>query len=191
MILKNLCWVYENSLPKHICNNIINYCLNKRTTKRGMVKHPTAQKTRDSFVVWNPEVWIKNIVMRYIVDANKKAGWNFDIEECEDIQFTIYKPKQHYDWHYDAGEEPYPKGNKHVGRTRKISASVILNSEYKGGDFLFNFRNEPDPTITRKIKNKNHGTVIVFPSHARHKVDKVTKGMRYSLVCWSLGKPFK
>ena len=35
------------------------------------------------------------------------------------------------------------------------------------------------------------GSVIVFPSFVWHRVKPVTKGVRYSLVMWNLGYPFK
>jgi|TARA_R100000030_G_scaffold81068_2_gene63813 predicted 2-oxoglutarate/Fe(II)-dependent dioxygenase YbiX len=190
MLLKNESWMYPNSLPEHICSDIIKYCLNKKNIERGTVRDNSISKIRNSFVVWNDEPWLKNTVMHYIKDANKNAGWNFDIETCEDIQFTIYGGDQHYDWHVDAGDEVYQTG-KHKGLIRKISASILLNNNYEEGDFLFNFRNGNNPNLTHKIKEKSVGTAIVFPSHIRHKVSKVKKGKRYSLVCWSLGKAFK
>jgi PKHD-type hydroxylase len=190
MFLKNENWVYPNSLPKNICFNIIKYCLNKKNIKKGTVRNGSFQKIRNSFVVWNDERWLKNTIMHYIMDANKNAGWNFNIEDCEDIQFTIYGGDQHYDWHCDSNDEVYQVG-RFKGLIRKISASILLNDDYEEGDFLFNFRNGENPNLEQKIKEKSAGTAIVFPSHIRHKVSKVTKGKRYSLVCWSLGKPFK
>mgnify|MGYP003644774798 FL=1 len=190
MFLKNKNWVYPNSLPKNICSNIIKYCLNKKNIKKGTVRDGSIQKIRNSFVVWNDERWLKNTIMHYIMDANKNAGWNFNIEDCEDIQFTIYGGDQHYDWHCDSNDEVYQMG-RFKGLIRKISASILLNDDYEEGDFLFNFRNGENPNLEQKIKEKSAGTAIVFPSHIRHKVSKVTKGKRYSLVCWSLGKPFK
>ena len=35
------------------------------------------------------------------------------------------------------------------------------------------------------------GSIIVFPSFLWHRVKPVTKGVRYSLVVWNLGYPFK
>ena len=32
--------------------------------------------------------------------------------------------------------------------------------------------------------------MIIFPSNTWHKVDKITKGIRKSLVGWVVGKPF-
>jgi PKHD-type hydroxylase len=190
MFLKHVNIVYDKSLPKHICSNIIKFCLEKQNIKKGTTRDSSSQKIRNSYVVWNNETWIKNIVMKYILDANKKLNWNFDISSCEDIQFTIYGQDQHYDWHMDSNDSSYQQG-KFKGLIRKISASILLNDNFEGGDFLFNFRNEEDPNIISTVRGKNAGTAIVFPSHIRHKVTPVSKGTRYSLVCWSLGKPFK
>jgi len=35
------------------------------------------------------------------------------------------------------------------------------------------------------------GSIVVFPSYVFHRVTPVTRGTRYSLVCWSVGKPFR
>ena len=66
--------------------------------------------------------------------------------------------------------------------------------EYEGGELEFDFRqNDPDkkrkPKIAKEIAPK--GSIIVFPSFVWHRVKPVTKGLRYSLVNWNLGWPFK
>jgi predicted 2-oxoglutarate/Fe(II)-dependent dioxygenase YbiX len=58
---------------------------------------------------------------------------------------------------------------------------------------MFDFCNSKDrkTEIFHSKDILSRGTVIVFPSFVWHKVAPVTKGTRYSLVNWSLGKPFK
>lgn len=87
----------------------------------------------------------------------------------------------------------YTNNEKMVGKIRKISVTVSLNdsSEYEGGDLQFDLgphRTDRYHTCT-EIRPK--GSVIVFPSHLYHQVTPVTSGIRYSLVCWNLGDPFK
>lgn len=143
---------------------------------------------RNSHVVWNKEPWINNLVMQYIRNANKESGWNFHIDENEDIQFTIYGKDQYYDWHIDSWDKPYTKS----GKIRKLSASILLNDGFEGGEFQFNLRDKDHENNIFSIEDsKNTGTVIVFPSHILHKVNEVTAGTRYSLVCWALGNQFK
>ena len=121
-------------------------------------------------------------------DANQRAGWNFDIENSEDTQFTIYNKDQYYDWHVDQDLDPYQQG-VYKGLTRKISLSVSLNDEskYEAGDFKFGYNYKE--TTCKELKQK--GTVVVFPSFIHHKVEPVKKGVRYSIVKWFLGKSFK
>ena len=68
---------------------------------------------------------------------------------------------------------------------RKLSITIILSdpTQYDGGEFIF--ENGEDEIF------KNQGTVIVFPSFIRHRVNSVTKGIRYSLVNWFIGPAFK
>jgi PKHD-type hydroxylase len=67
---------------------------------------------------------------------------------------------------------------------RKISASLLLNdgSDYEGGDLII---------LDEIAKNKKQGTIIVFPSFMAHSVTPVTKGIRYTAVCWMNGPKWK
>jgi Uncharacterized iron-regulated protein len=38
---------------------------------------------------------------------------------------------------------------------------------------------------------RKQGSMIVFPSFQKHSVQKITKGTRYSLVAWFLGRPWR
>jgi PKHD-type hydroxylase len=72
--------------------------------------------------------------------------------------------------------------------------SLSDDKEYKGGDFEIDFRNkDPDKkSNTRVIKEiRPKGSIVVFPSDLWHRVKPITKGVRYSLVIWNLGWPFK
>ena len=69
---------------------------------------------------------------------------------------------------------------------RKLSITVQLSdpSDYEGGDLQFLITREP---VTAK---REKGNAIVFPSFMIHQVKPVTKGVRYSLVCWCSGPAF-
>ena len=191
MILNEYSWIFKNSLPKHICEHIIKYALNKAIVK-GTTGDRNKGNIRNSHVVWNNEPWINDLLMQYIRAANQDAGWNFNIDDNENVQFTIYDKDQYYSWHVDAWEKPYGKSSKYPGKIRKLSASILLNDDFEGGDFEFNLRNHDHENNIFPINHsKNTGTVIVFPSHILHRVNKVTAGTRYSLVCWALGKQFQ
>ena len=43
--------------------------------------------------------------------------------------------------------------------------------------------------ICKEIRPK--GSMVIFPSFVWHRVKPVTKGSRYSLVIWNLGRPFQ
>ena len=71
---------------------------------------------------------------------------------------------------------------------RKLSFTLCLNDEFEGGDFnIWDAHPKTEKSNIKKIKLKK-GEMLVFPSHLWHKVDKVTKGTRKSLVGWVVGK---
>jgi PKHD-type hydroxylase len=74
--------------------------------------------------------------------------------------------------------------------------SILLNdgSEFKGGNLEFDFRDTNDIKDNKPLTFLNarkKGTLVVFPSFIWHRVTPVTFGTRYSLVMWSLGKPYR
>lgn len=66
---------------------------------------------------------------------------------------------------------------------RKLTSIMLINDpdEFEGGTLHM----WDDNTIYRT--DFEMGDLIVFPSYVRHVVKPVTKGVRYSLVMWSLG----
>lgn len=210
MNLKHHYWFFTQALPKKTCDEIIKYGLTKNkqlaiTGGADITKLKGAKKKkaildlktkRDSNVVWIEEKWLYDLIQPYVHIANQNAGWNFEWDRSEAVQFTIYKKNQYYGWHCDSWTDVYKNTNEHFdGKIRKLSVSISLNdsSEFSGGGLEFDLRNR-DPginTITECTEIKERGTVVVFPSFLWHRVKPIIKGTRYSLVMWSLGKPFK
>jgi PKHD-type hydroxylase len=211
MNLENQYWVFDKALPERYCDHLIKYGNQQKESLAltgGLSKKAdngeelndeeikNLKKKRDSNIVWLEDKWIYRLIHPYIHVANKNAGWNFQWDFSEACQFTKYKLNQYYDWHCDSWEKAYENDNKNVNyrnKIRKLSVTCQLTdeSEYVGGELEFQFRNKDDPTLTvEATESKKKGTIIVFPSHIWHRVKPVTSGNRYSLVIWSLGKPF-
>lgn len=154
-------------------------------------------KTRNSRIAWiEPMRWMNIWFHELMWDANKAAGWNFDIDEGEPYQFTKYTEGQFYGWHQDVA--PHGADGWKDGLSRKLSLVVSLTdpSEYEGGQLEIVSPNlSPVVKLEKKTFSEpqwlNRGTVIVFPSDNWHQVKKVTKGTRYSLVTWFRGKDFR
>ena len=208
MNLGNYYYYFQSALPPIICDDIIKYGLDQQEqlALTGVYEEDEEltkeqlkdlSKKRKSNVVWMDDKWIYKEIQPYINLANAEAGWNFDWDWSESIQFTKYKENQFYDWHCDSWHKPYDKPDdphRH-GKIRKLSVTVSLSdeTEYEGGDFEFDFRNndgeKTQPSVCKEIRPK--GSIVVFPSFVWHRVKPVTSGTRYSLVMWNLGRPFR
>ena len=211
MRFKNDYWHFPSALTPRFCDEVIKYASSKKETmaKTGIysakklskeeIKH--LKRNRDADVVWLEDPWIYRELHPFVKEANKKAGWNFEWDRSEPIQFTKYKQNQYYDWHTDENYKPYDRDINHpeYGKIRKLSMTCQLTdgSEYQGGELEFDFRNYTPHTRDESkhlIKCKEilpKGSIIVFPSSSWHRIKPVTKGIRYSLVLWHLGYPFK
>ncbi len=174
---------------------------------------------RASKVAWLADEQTLGYIKPFVKSANEQAGWRLDLRSCEMIQFTKYGLNQHYHWHIDGqcdhlaakvfsnGEEydkrglPMPINEtsfpEHVGLCRKVSVTVNLSdpNDYDGGD-LWLTKMPQDSSITELETFTNpafrdKGAVVVFPSWVRHRVTPVTRGTRYSAVCWFNGPPLR
>ena len=159
-------------------------------------------KFRESGVVFTDSQDIYDLVFPFMSYANKDAAWDFDIVSCEMPQITQYKKGQFYNWHSDGlsdrlsmyTKETHGDNKLMVGNVRKLSMTILLNDGYKGGKFQFKTQGGVKEKFETKISTLDvmkKGSVIVFPSSMVHRITPVTKGVRYSLVAWFLGPPFK
>lgn len=208
MNLQNHYWYFTGVLTPKFCNEVLQYGKNhqeemartggfdKEKLSKEEIKN--IQKKRNSHIVWMSDKWIYKEIHPYVMEANKKAGWNFNWDWSENCQFTKYSPGQYYGWHCDSWEIPYNKPNSpnEHGKIRKLSVTCSLSdpSEYEGGELEFNFNN-PEKSKKENIKKCTEilprGSVVVFPSFVWHRVCPVKQGTRYSLVIWNLGYPYQ
>ena len=187
---------YESAVSSEICNKLIarfdESNFNSGILGAGSQGHIN-KEIRDTDIQWAEKGdLVECILTRFIMQANQEALWNFDITEPEQVQIGKYKENQFYKQHMDC----YIKPNDIIAtgngggvivpmiNQRKISASLLLNdeTEYEGGDLVI---------LDERVKAKKRGTIIVFPSFMAHQVTPVTRGVRYSAVCWMLGPKWK
>ena len=158
--------------------------------------------TRDSDVAFLNEMWLYKLVQPYIKRANIDAGWNFDIDFMEGLQFTSYKNNGFYGWHTDGGSDksyaykkdgPDTVDKNMLGKVRKISMTINLSdpNDYEGGNLKIDTKDLTDTSVHTLTQIRPQGSLVVFPSYLFHQVTPVTKGTRYSLVAWTIGAPFK
>ena len=212
MNLTNYYYYFKSAIPERICDDIVRYgksLQDQMAVTGGYGNRPLNEnqvkdlkKKRNSDIVWMNDPWIYKEIQPYVNQANVSAGWNFQWDWSESCQFTKYTKGQFYDWHCDSWDQPYTRqidNDPSHGKIRKLSVTVTLSDpkEYKGGELEFDFRNY-EPNMRDEEKHKIQckeilpkGSIIVFPSFLWHRVKPVTKGVRYSLVMWNLGYPFK
>ena len=178
--MKAIYWQSTNAVPIKFCKEIIQYAKNKDKSLGVTGGNPKTKdnikkslKKRKSNVVW-------------LKESNN--------EVC---QFTIYEQGHHYGWHQDIWPEAYPETHNDPdvrNKNRKISSVLALNSndEYEGGVLQIALDEFHTPKrVIEKVDLSTTGSLVVFPSYLWHRVTPVTKGIRYSLVMWTLGADFK
>lgn len=188
-------WYFKKVVPDNIISKIEKE-VKKIPFKKGTISREEKTKftVRDSDVKFLNNQFIYDAILPYFEIANKNAGWNFKYDYCESVQYTKYGKNQHYSWHIDMPSKVYKKKDPNFNnKTRKLSGTLLLNnsSEYVGGKFEIDFRKHRVKEDIREVKElEDKGDLIVFPSYIWHRVTPVTKGVRKSLVIWTLGPQF-
>ena len=178
--MKSNCYfAWNKELSHEICQKLIN--LGKGNWNSAAVVDKSIVDVRKSDIVWTKEQWVYDLITPYMFTANEQAGWKYNIVAAQDCQITRYTKDGFYNWHIDGmGSHSELQDD---GNTRKLSMSIILNSDYEGGDFEMRGLNNQVPRL-------EEGSIIVFPSFVEHRVTPVTEGIRYSLVSWFVGPPY-
>ena len=185
--------VAKNAISSDLCNTIIN------TTKNSFApahiggrgdgtgnRNSTIRRSETSWLagsVKHLEIYVP--ILQLIQKVNRDF-YGFDLLDPEPFQITRYDQQNQgfYSPHEDGTYDEVPVGNY----VRKLSLSIQLTSPeyYEGGEFEF-----PDDKEKFNVEDsKQQGTAIFFPSYMKHGVKPVTKGTRYSLVCWVTGPMF-
>ena len=188
--MSSLYWMWKKELLPELCQDIIdraggNFEEGTLASKKS-VGGELDNDIRKTNICWNSDEDLFDIAFEYMPIANKKAGWNFQIDSAENFQIGQFPKGGHYDWHVDGlAIDPINAPNNKLlhGKTRKISMVVWLNEDFQRGDFEFH-----KCYMKNNVIKPTQGTVIMFPSWLIHRVTPVTKGTRYSLVSWFLGQ---
>lgn len=120
--------------------------------------------------------WVFDRLGKAIREINDTV-YGFDVSEFrEGFQFTRYEAGEYYGPHFDIGPGKLTE--------RKLSLTVQLSAPdaYTGGELII---------YPEFVASKDQGSMTVFPSFMCHDVRPVTSGVRYSLVSWLAGPPFK
>ncbi len=160
---------------------------------------------RNSQNAWIPTThWVGGFIWHYIQRANRE-NFLYDLRciDGESMQYTRYEEGQYYGWHNDAGlsgqYKPVAVGNRADGlaqdylpekieMVRKLSFALQLSApdEYEGGNVQF-----LDEAGQMYFAPRQRGCVMLFDSRTQHRVLKVTKGIRKSIVGWTVGPRWK
>ena len=148
--------------------------------------------------------WVAGFLWHYVQRANRE-NFLYDLRNIdgESLQYTRYGEGQFYGWHNDAGlptqYKPVSVGNRAEGLhqdfvnenielVRKLSFSIQLSDpdDYEGGNLQL-----LDETGKSYIAPRQRGCIVLFDSRTQHRVLKVRKGTRKSIVGWVVGPRWK
>jgi len=171
------------------CQDIINmgHQQKKEEAKVGSIEKKEGKydtKKRITTISWIPFKAMPDmyrIIERSMKQVNRNHFGYEGMQITEMAQFTEYPKGGFYDWHMDA-----EMNCQFEPPVRKISMTILLSPqhEFEGGDLELLAEGNKLPQLI-------HGQAVFFCSMIRHRVAKVKKGVRRSLVMWFGGPPFK
>ena len=197
-------YVFPKAVKPDICDQIVEDCkqniLGKASIKvcsqDGTIvsrNDPEVRKTSIHFIK-DKDNKVNKLVWHFLREANK-IQFNYDLTYFQPIQFGEYKDGGFYGWHQDDGGDAIDEPNE----IRKLTAVLVVSNPdtFEGGELQFYNGDRPMEDMgeitAEQITNdiKSQGSVVVFDSRDWHRVTPVTKGVRHSIVCWTVGPNFK
>jgi predicted 2-oxoglutarate/Fe(II)-dependent dioxygenase YbiX len=189
MFLKDYIVQFNNFLPLKTVSTLIRFAKTKNfeEAKVGIGEGRVDEKVRKvgryvlsplnkslSDCHWSRllEYKINLFIKQYIINKNLIEQFPFGMS-INQIELLKYKKTNHYKFHIDQAKT----------LERSLSAVVILNNDYKGGELVFKNTINDEQIKMELIA----GSLVVFPSNFLfpHAVKPVTEGIRYSIVAWA------
>ena len=147
----------ENFLSEKECKSLINFHKNNFNLNNKFSKKHYDTEVLLMYDMQNTSLFkkINNLLNSFIKSRNKKYKINyFELVKW----FTNSDQKEHIDLDY----HPY-------------TSIIYLNDNYVGGETV----------VHNKVINPIKGKLVSFEGNKIfHKVNKITKGIRYTLPCW-------
>jgi len=174
-------WVVEkkNFFSQEDCDYMIDYINKQSTRKKG---HYTGGEAE----VMDESVCMLNISEAYNQKYLDKFWSALQIADLTTYKYNIkgiYKNRLQAH-RYNVGDWYNPHSDFHPIQqfsSVKLTCIVFLNTDYEGGEFSIFDGTKIEPEV---------GKLIIHPSFAGHGVTPITKGERYSCVCWGVGDTF-
>lgn len=122
-----------------------------------------------------------------------KNYFNVDIEmriEKDTFQHITYEKDHFLNSHFDTLTEADPTADPNFNR--KLSGIIMLSNreDYTGGNFSFGYgasqRHDPN-----KDEIVGRGTLALFTSYTKHKVQPILSGRRAIILFWVLGPQWR
>lgn len=191
-------WCYfDQRFSDSQCDFVLDYMKNLSVQQgqvgnnMGMGVNDTVRRSKVRFIQKSDInfTWLFDEMWKMAIECNKDH-FNFHFTNLDYIQISEYSSEDNgmYNKHHDVfwcnPDHPYH---------RKLSCTVQLSdpSKYTGGDFVFHDLEKSYPNDNDKLKMKQRGTAIFFPSFIPHAVEPVLTGTRYGLTAWFEGPKWR
>lgn len=194
---------YNSGLPESIVDSIEEDLkpFQMEMNQSRLYQNEIDENKRKSKNAWVPSNhWLAGFMWHFVNKANQE-NFRYDITaiDGETMQFTQYNEGDFYGWHRDVSVSTYhikqAKTNQDPNNVndfltfnneyiRKLSFILQLSdhNSYEGGNVQL-----LDESGQKYFVPRQRGTVVVFDSRTSHRVLKVTKGVRKSIVGWCVG----
>ena len=170
------CMYYEKAMPWQFCDYVLD-SIDWSVAASGTTFKDTGAELKEnlrraSIVSQDLMSPIGSVCKNYLIDGERNGQWAGTICDFDIVQIIKYGVNGHYTWHNDV----LPPKN---GKKRAVSLVMLLNdpAEFEGG--LLQIKDKSDNLL------KNQGDIVVFDAKAEHRVTPVTRGVRYTAVCWA------
>ena len=189
MKLESYIKVYDNVISPKIISSIIKYSITQNFKQAGVGDNIINWKKRDvkaySLMDWDCGSKTKIHWCNYIMSVIRDHYGYYEKEFANSYGVCLNSIKTLEVLKYEIGGHYKPHIDHFEGFPRVLSAILLLNDDYEGGEL--EFYNPTTSKLSVKVESQS-GRLIIWPSSFLypHGVKPITKGTRYSIVAWAL-----
>jgi len=189
MKLESYIKVYDNVISPKVISSIIKYSITQDFEEAGIGKNGEVNKSKRNVKTYSLMDWdcgsktkihwcnyIMSILINYyrLYEKEFASTYKTCLNSIKTLEVLKYETGGHYKPHVDHFE----------GFPRVLSAILLLNDDYEGGEL--EFCNPTTSKVSVKVESQS-GRLIIWPSCFLypHGVKPIIKGTRYSIVSWA------
>lgn len=174
----------QQGISSDFINNVIENLEDMTTNSENLLDNSNPNSGKIAYIT-NKDILTSFFKICSVV--NKETKWDLDIDSIQPLIYREYNSNYKSDWHVDQNHKLYEENN-----IRKISFTIFLNNDFKGGEFDLDQIGPHEKKLTQTFDhNVPVNTALFYQSFNWYRIKPIFSGIRKTISGFILGPKYK